>query len=89
MFYCVVCSQLLNEKNVESKIFEKGFYIDPFRGEKFHLGMCVGMCDKKENTDRKQDIITQNTIQEGLLKSEKIMDYLSIYHVYNDFNILL
>ena len=51
--------------------------------------MCEGMCDQKENIVRKQGEVTQNTIQKGLLKSEKIMDFLSIYHVYNDFKILL
>ncbi|MGE7766806.1 DUF3973 domain-containing protein [Peribacillus sp. NPDC096540] len=40
MYYCIVCSKLHNQKSVDSKIFESGFYIDPFLENKVHLGMC-------------------------------------------------
>ncbi|WHY84542.1 DUF3973 domain-containing protein [Neobacillus novalis] len=40
MFYCIVCSKLHKQKLVDSRVFKNGFYIDPFRGQKFPLGIC-------------------------------------------------
>ncbi|MFJ8528127.1 DUF3973 domain-containing protein [Bacillus sp. NPDC094106] len=40
MFYCINCSEIHHEKNANDKIFKNGFYIDPFLGERYHLGMC-------------------------------------------------
>ncbi|KFN01965.1 DUF3973 domain-containing protein [Bacillus clarus] len=40
MFYCINCSEIHHEKHVSDKVFKNGFYIDPFLGERYHLGMC-------------------------------------------------
>ncbi|GIN91067.1 hypothetical protein J6TS1_08780 [Siminovitchia terrae] len=74
MFYCIVCSKPHDEMIVESKVFEKGFYIDPFWGEKMHLGMC----GKDNNMEIIKDKITQNTIQESFPELEKLETRLNV-----------
>ncbi|MED1089784.1 DUF3973 domain-containing protein [Bacillus paramycoides] len=41
MFYCINCSEIHHEKNPNDKVFKNGFYIDPFLGDRYHLGMCT------------------------------------------------
>ncbi|HDX9589104.1 TPA: DUF3973 domain-containing protein [Bacillus pseudomycoides] len=88
MYYCIVCSQLQNEEIVKSEIFENGFYIDPFLGEKVHLGMCIDTCGKKASLGNKQEKITENATQKKIIHSQKIMDYLPI-HYHNKHSITL
>ncbi|MDM5190387.1 DUF3973 domain-containing protein [Bacillus sp. DX4.1] len=69
MYYCINCSEIHNEKNTRDKIFKNGFYIDPFLGEMYHLGMC--------NTE-----ITQESQDDSLTKTEypqTIMNDLPIH----------
>ncbi|PFJ19577.1 hypothetical protein COD67_08510 [Bacillus cereus] len=40
MFYCINCSDIHHEKHPNDKVFKNGFYIDPFLGDRYHLGMC-------------------------------------------------
>ncbi|WP_141501790.1 DUF3973 domain-containing protein [Bacillus wiedmannii] len=41
MFYCINCSDIHHEKHANDKVFKNGFYIDPFLGDRYHLGMCT------------------------------------------------
>jgi hypothetical protein len=41
MFYCINCSEIHHEKHQNDKVFKNGFYIDPFLGDRYHLGMCT------------------------------------------------
>ncbi|WP_377864155.1 DUF3973 domain-containing protein [Bacillus sp. R86525] len=41
MFYCINCSEIHHEKHSNDKVFKNGFYIDPFLGDRYHLGMCT------------------------------------------------
>ncbi|PGM97787.1 DUF3973 domain-containing protein [Bacillus cereus] len=41
MFYCINCSEIHNKKHPNDKVFKNGFYIDPFLGDRYHLGMCT------------------------------------------------
>ncbi|QUG86079.1 DUF3973 domain-containing protein [Bacillus nitratireducens] len=41
MFYCINCSEIHHEKHPSDKVFKNGFYIDPFLGDRYHLGMCT------------------------------------------------
>ncbi|WP_429753485.1 MULTISPECIES: DUF3973 domain-containing protein [unclassified Bacillus (in: firmicutes)] len=40
MYYCISCSEIHYKRNATDKVFENGFYIDPFGGRRLHLGMC-------------------------------------------------
>ncbi|WP_081890584.1 DUF3973 domain-containing protein [Paenibacillus tyrfis] len=52
MYYCTVCSKLHDERYRHGIIFEKGFYIEPGTGGRFHLGMCGGKDDKGVHIQR-------------------------------------
>ncbi|EMA6342582.1 DUF3973 domain-containing protein [Bacillus cytotoxicus] len=47
MYYCISCSEIHLKKSNNDKIFKNGFYIDPFLGERYHLGMCKNVHDAK------------------------------------------
>ncbi|KEK24518.1 DUF3973 domain-containing protein [Bacillus gaemokensis] len=41
MYYCINCSEIHQKRDLKDKVFKNGFYIDPFLGERYHLGMCT------------------------------------------------
>ncbi|MEH7328730.1 hypothetical protein CN330_18080 [Priestia megaterium] len=73
MYYCVTCCRLQNENVIKSTLFENGFYIDPFLGEKIPLGMCAHRCNHE--LCKKKKVIKKIAPKE-VFKLKKAIEYL-------------
>ncbi|MFP7732406.1 DUF3973 domain-containing protein [Priestia aryabhattai] len=76
MYYCVTCCRLQNEKFIKSKLFENGFYIDPFLGEKIPLGMCAHRCNHNQCKPCEKEKVVEKIIPKELSKVKKAIEYL-------------
>lgn len=77
MYHCVVCSKLHNESDTNGWVFEKGFYIEPGTGARFHLGMC----DEEANKEIQDKI--PRTFEDDCSNMKTILNFIPI----NDFYI--
>lgn len=76
MYYCVTCCRLQNENVIKSKLFENGFYIDPFLGEKIPLGMCTHRCNHESCKPCEKEKIIKKIVPKELFKLKKAIEYL-------------
>jgi hypothetical protein len=76
MYYCVTCCRLQNENVIKSKLFENGFYIDPFLGEKIPLGMCAHRCNHESWKRCEKEQIIKKIVPKELSKLKKAIEYL-------------
>jgi hypothetical protein len=76
MYYCVTCCRLQNENVIKSKLFENGFYIDTFLGEKIPLGMCAHKCNHEPCKPCKKEKITKKIVPKEVSKLKKAIEYV-------------
>ncbi|MFF2440428.1 DUF3973 domain-containing protein [Priestia megaterium] len=76
MYYCVTCCRLQNENVIKSKLFENGFYIDPFLGEKIPLGMCAYKCNHEPCKPCKKEKIIKKIVPKEVSKLKKAIEYV-------------
>ena len=70
MFYCINCSEIHHEKHPNDKVFKNGFYIDPFLGDRYHLGMCTDA----QNHETGELLLATKKIRHNSIYYERITD---------------
>ncbi|WP_459503255.1 DUF3973 domain-containing protein [Bacillus sp. C1] len=60
MYYCIHCSEIHHEESTTDRVFKNGFYIDPFLGERYHLGMCTDAPTGEKVLSTKESLAPQS-----------------------------
>ncbi|PDY48013.1 hypothetical protein COL30_04910 [Bacillus pseudomycoides] len=60
MYYCIHCSEIHHERSLTDRVFKNGFYIDPFLGERYHLGMCKDATTGEKVLSTKENLAPQS-----------------------------